>query len=98
MCSVLLLLLLIPSLEFAVLTGQNTDVQSGKIVAVKKIASNVAPRNADAPIPEKRQAVNLTIELGGATYVCRAQTGTDFYLEWVKGKEVQARSKAKRCS
>ena len=83
----------------SVLGAQGTDYQKGKIVAVEKISKTVSsgtvePQTTpDAPPPENRQAIKLTIELGGNTYVCRAETDTELELEWAKGKEVPAKVK-----
>jgi len=80
--------LLIASLLICVLSAQERDFQNGRIISVEKIGPNAAPGHTATPNAENRQAFNLTIELGGASYVCRAETGTELDPNWTKGKEV----------
>ena len=78
-----------------VLCAQGPDFQMGKIVAVEKIAPNATAGGTDAPTVANRQAFNFSIEHGDTRYVCRAETGTDFDLDWAQGKEVPVKVKGK---
>jgi hypothetical protein len=77
-------------------SAQNTDFQTGKIVSVETIDSSAPTGGTDAPTAANRQKHNLSIELGGTTYVCRVETSKDYDLSWSQGKEVQVRVKGKR--
>jgi len=76
-------------------SAQNTDFQSGKIVSVETIDSSASKGGTDAPTPPNLQKHDVSIELGGTIYVCRAETPKDFDLSWAQGKDVQARVKGK---
>jgi len=79
----------------AVSSAQNADFQSGKIVSVETIDSSAAKSGTDAPTPANVQKHDVSIDLGGTIYVCRAETPKDFDLSWAQGKDVQARVKGK---
>jgi hypothetical protein len=79
----------------AVASAQTTDFQAGKIVSVESINSSAHTGGTDAPTAANRQKHNLSIELGGTTYVCRVETSKDYDLGWAEGREVQVRVKGK---
>jgi hypothetical protein len=65
-------------------SAQNTDFQSGKIVSVETIDSSASKGGTDAPTPPNLQKHDVSIELGGTIYVCRAETPKDFDLSWAQ--------------
>ena len=79
----------------AVSSAQNTDFQTGKIVSVETIDSSAHKGGTDAATAANLQKHNVTIELGGTIYVCRAEEMKDFDLGFAQGKEVQVRVKGK---
>jgi hypothetical protein len=76
-------------------SAQNADFQSGKIVSVETIDSNPSKGGTDAATPANLQKHDVSIELGGTIYVCRAETPKDFDISFAQGKDVQARVKGK---
>lgn len=81
----------------AVLSAQDKakDFQTGKIISVEKIDSSAPAGGTDAPTATNKQKHNLSIDVGGTVYVCRAETAADFDLDWAQGKEVPVRIKGK---
>jgi hypothetical protein len=81
----------------AVSLGQSSDdFQTGKIVAVEKLASTggtSAGGGTDAPLTSQVDRYNVSIQLNDTIYVCRVKTVGDASLDWVQGKEVQAQAK-----
>jgi len=76
-------------------SAQNADFQTGKIVSVEPIDSGASKSGTDAATRANLQKHDVSIELGGTVYVCRAETTKDFDLSWAQGKDVQARVKGK---
>lgn len=77
------------------LFAQNTEFQTGKIVAVQKMDSAIPTGSTDAPTAQNRQRYKISIHLNDSTYVCRADTTEEMDLEWAQGKEVPARVNGK---
>jgi len=76
--------------------AQNSDYETGEIVAVEK-APSMPSANAgtDAPVPEDVKRYNLSIKVNGTAYTCRAKTSRDIDLDWAQGKQVQVKPKGK---
>ena len=88
----LLVALLISS---ALLFAQDSDFQTGKIIAVQKTSSGLSSPGTDAPTAQNRQRYKINIQVNDTVYVCRADTTEDMDLEWAQGKEVPVRVKGK---
>ena len=79
--------------------AQSSDYQSGKIIAVEKLPSAPTTNTgADAPLSAETDRYNLTIQIGDTLYTCRAKTPADSHLDWVKGKDIQAKVSGKSMS
>jgi hypothetical protein len=75
--------------------AQDSDFQTGQIVAVEKVSSSPPAGGTDAPLAQNRQRYNLTIRLADTQYTCRASTLQDFDLDWAQGKDVRVKVKGK---
>jgi hypothetical protein len=78
--------------------AQDSDFQTGKVVAVEKVASSSTTGGSDAPVAPNKQKYNLSIQLNDMVYLCRGATPQDMDLDWAKGKEVSAKVKGKTLS
>jgi hypothetical protein len=68
--------------------AQASDYQSGKIIAVEKLAATpTANSGTDAPLSAETDRYDLTIQIGDTLYTCRAKTPAESHLDWVKGKD-----------
>jgi hypothetical protein len=71
------------------------DFQAGKIAAVEKVGSDSPAGGTDSATASNHQQYNLSIQLNGNTYLCRADVRADNDLDWAQGKEVPVRVKGK---
>lgn len=79
--------------------AQASDYQSGKIIAVEKLpAAHTANTGTDAPLSAETDRYDLTIQIGDTLYTCRAKTPAESHMDWVQGKDIQAKVSGKSMS
>jgi hypothetical protein len=72
--------------------AQGTDFQTGKIVTVEKLPGGTSTGSGtDAPIASDTNRYNLSIQLGDTVYICRVKVSGAIDLDWVQGKDIQAK-------
>ena len=76
--------------------AQNSDYQTGKIISIEKLPASSSPSTGtDTPLAAGTNGYNLSIQIDGSVYVCRAKMPNGSDLDWAQGKEVQSKVKGK---